>query len=658
MDTQPRPIITWTILAGTVLALAATSVSVRAAAPVLANTPDAITRLIERADTAQRTDGEQSRRLAEEAVQALVANPDPDLEVRARLVLCSYYAERDVRAAEAQIATMQSLQSRLTRAGLRAGVLTCRGEVQERQGANEEAIALYDQAVSSAQSSRDDEMLASALYSRGYLRGLQGRYAEALEDLRQSQRLFEKLGMATHAMTIVSSIATTYTRMGDHTQALAIYREALQRERAAGMRREQAVTEHNIGRVLEKQGKWDEAARAFESSLQLSRELQYPRGEAFALRGLAAVAQGHGDAQRALQLLDSAAVLQKQTPDARLAATIALARGISLHTLNRLPAARAELMNALQILRGAGALGELESVYEQLALVDSDLGDWRRAYQWQEAAKTTTERLLRNQINEQVSTLKFEFDTARREKEYQALLREREANQRALEQSRRANFLQYLVIALGGLITALLATIALRHNRNSRRMQNLALTDDLTGVPNRRSVLSLLPHAIQASPRTTAILVVDIDHFKLINDSFGHATGDRVLQLIAQVLRTALRPPEFLGRIGGEEFLIVLPGADARVALARAEAVRLAALDADISALMPELGSLTVSIGIAISRPGDSTSSILQRADMALYRAKAAGRNQVVGDESTAPNPTLPLTRQERTLRANEGGAK
>ena len=168
-------------------------------------------------------------------------------------------------------------------------------------------------------------MLAGALHYRGYLRGLQGRYAEGLEDLRQSQRLYEKLGMAMQAMTTVSGIATTYMRMGDLTQALAIYREALQQQRAAGMRREQLVTEHNIGRVLEKQGDWTEAARAFESSLQLSRDLQYPRGEAFALRGLAAAAQGRGDAQHSLQLLDSASALQKQVADARLGASIASA---------------------------------------------------------------------------------------------------------------------------------------------------------------------------------------------------------------------------------------------------------------------------------------------------------------------------------------------
>jgi diguanylate cyclase (GGDEF)-like protein len=640
-------------LVGGLLALAIGTL-VLAAEPV--SQPGPLAKLAAQADIAQRADGEQARRLAEQVLQGLVAAPDPDVEVRARLVLCSYYAERDVAATEAQIAAMQALLSRLTNPALRAGILTCRGGLQERLGANTEALTLYDQAVSTARSSPDDEMLASALHYRGYLRGLQGRYAEALDDLRQSQTLYEKLGMATHAMTTLGSIATTYRRMGDYPQALGIYREALQQQRSLGMKREQAITEHNIGRVEENLKNWDAAARSFETSLQLNRELGYFRGEGFALRGLAAVAQGRGDPRRALQSLDNAQTAQRQTPDVRLSAVISVARGISLHALNRLPAARAELMSALEILRKAGALNELVTVYEHLGRVDADLGDWRRAFQWQEASKSTTERLLRNQIDEQFSTLKFEFDTARREKEYQALLREREANRRVLEQSRRATILQYVAIVLGGFITALLATLAFRHNRNSRRMQNLALTDDLTGVPNRRSVLSLLPQAMQANPgSTTAVLVVDIDHFKLINDTFGHGTGDRVLQLIANVLRTTLRPKEFFGRIGGEEFLIVLPGSDVPTALSRAEAFRMAVKGADITALMPELNALTVSIGITISRSGDSVSSILQRADMALYRAKAAGRNRVAGDDSSPGNPTFPLTRQSRATQAVEG---
>jgi GGDEF domain-containing protein len=230
------------------------------------------------------------------------------------------------------------------------------------------------------------------------------------------------------------------------------------------------------------------------------------------------------------------------------------------------------------------------------------------------------------------------------------------ANQRALQQSRRANILQYVVIVLGLLITALLTTIAMRHIRNSRRMQKLALTDDLTGVPNRRSVLSLLPKVISDKPGST---------------TRRHGRGYRSFQADQRHLRARHRRSRAAAhrrraaggcirrnfwRIGGEEFLVVLPGRCSNRGGTR-RALRLIARDADISALMPELGSLTVSIGIAISRPGESVSSILQRADMALYRAKAAGRNRVAGDDPTQGNPTLPLSRPARAGRASEGAA-
>jgi diguanylate cyclase (GGDEF)-like protein len=137
--------------------------------------------------------------------------------------------------------------------------------------------------------------------------------------------------------------------------------------------------------------------------------------------------------------------------------------------------------------------------------------------------------------------------------------------------------------------------------------------------------------------RTAAALLLDIDHFKRINDTFGHATGDRVLQLVAQQLRNALRPGEFFGRVGGEEFLVVLPTADLRSAHQRAESLRTQVSAIDISTVAPELSRLTASIGVAISRPGDSTRTILQRADAALYRAKASGRDRVLGESPTEP---------------------
>jgi diguanylate cyclase (GGDEF)-like protein len=604
--------------------------------------------LVEAAESAFRMDIEQARQLAEQAIERLRRTPDSDLEARARLVLCEYYSEQDSVAATREADAVAALTPPPARTGLRAGLLTCRGEIQEAMGENEKALSLYDQAVAAATSTQDNEMLAEALYARGFLASLRGNYANSLSDLRRSQQLFDGLNMPLRAMTTLNGVATTLGRIGDNEQALKIYRNALQMQQQLGLQRDQLVTQHNIGRVAEKLARWDVAAEAFQASLAISRDLKYARGEAYALRGLSATATARGQPNEALTLLATAAELQKKTPDVRLKALIDLAHGMALSAKAEWPQARTHFSTALELFRSSGALNEQIKTYESLALVDAELGDWRRAFQWQQAAKANSEQMLRNQINQQFSTLKVEFDLQASEREINVLRRESLANRRLLQESRRARNLQYIITGLVLLSAVLLAAIALRHTRNSRRMQALAHTDELTGVPNRRSVLSMLPAAMQRNDgHGNAVMIVDIDHFKLINDSFGHATGDRILQLVASVLRGALHEPEFFGRIGGEEFLIVSPGIGLPAALARAEALRLVVRDADCSVLIPELQALTVSVGVAVSRPEDSTNTILQRADAALYRAKAEGRNRVVGEmlRREHANATFPISR-------------
>lgn len=606
-----------------------------AAAP--AAPADEVEGLLAEATVALRHDANQTLRLAEQVLQKLAANPDVDQEFRARLLLCDYYSERDLAAFRQQVEIMQSLQPRLKRQGLRAGLLTCRGEGREIQSENADALVLYDQAVAVATSARDDEMLAGALYSRGFIHNLHGNYAQGLADLRRSKDLYEKIGFSLHALSAMNGVATAYNRMGDNTEAYELYARALETQRAAGLLRDTVVTEHNMGRVSERMGNWSKARQSFESAYRTSREIDYARGQAYALRGLAAATLARGDARGALDELGRAHSLGQESIDRRLGALMSLTEAMARRALGQLMPARELLTSALGVFRSAGDQVEMTATYEQLALVDSEQGDWRRAFQWQNAAKETSEQLLRNQIDQHFAALKVEFDTATREKEYGALLRESRANQQLLAQIRTSRSLQYAVIGLIALLALLLATLAMHHNRNSRRMRHLALTDELTGVPNRRAVLSMLPTALQADDMGVAAVLMDIDHFKRINDTFGHATGDRVLRLVAERLKAALQPPEFLGRVGGEEFLVVIPATDSRRAGARAEVLRNHVSATDISAVAPELGAVTVSIGVAMSRPGDSTSTILQRADAALYRAKASGRNRVVAELPSQP---------------------
>jgi diguanylate cyclase (GGDEF)-like protein len=170
-----------------------------------------------------------------------------------------------------------------------------------------------------------------------------------------------------------------------------------------------------------------------------------------------------------------------------------------------------------------------------------------------------------------------------------------------------------------------------------------AVRDPLTGLHNRRHLDRALEADLARRPRTgqLSLLVVDVDHFKGVNDRFGHGAGDRVLTAVAGTLTGAVRDGDTAARLGGEEFVLVLPGAGREQALDRAEQVR-REVAAGRHALDGETVTVTVSVGVAVC-PADGTSAaaLLEAADRALYTAKATGRDRVVAAEP-APRPAVP----------------
>ena len=167
------------------------------------------------------------------------------------------------------------------------------------------------------------------------------------------------------------------------------------------------------------------------------------------------------------------------------------------------------------------------------------------------------------------------------------------------------------------------------------KLRQLATIDGLTGALNRSELLTIgqrETELAQRSGRDLAVLMLDVDHFKAINDRYGHAGGDCALKQLVLLLRAGIRQIDLLGRLGGEEFAIVLPATEPE----RAEHVAQRLLRA-VSETTVSFGdtpiAMTVSIGLAIRRDSDrSIEQIIARADDALYRAKHAGRNRVVSD--------------------------
>nr|WP_246337662.1 GGDEF domain-containing protein [Azospirillum oleiclasticum] len=185
------------------------------------------------------------------------------------------------------------------------------------------------------------------------------------------------------------------------------------------------------------------------------------------------------------------------------------------------------------------------------------------------------------------------------------------------------------------------------HERTVSRLRRLADRDELTGLLNRRAFLHAAEGAAERARHggdQLALVLLDLDHFKRINDEHGHLTGDRALRLAADTVTAALRTADAVGRYGGEEFCLLLPGADARTAETIAERIRcsIAAVRIDTSGGPLHL---TASFGVAALGPDVSTvHELLVQADAALYAAKEQGRDRVV--VAPAGNTGAALTQQ------------
>jgi two-component system, cell cycle response regulator len=161
------------------------------------------------------------------------------------------------------------------------------------------------------------------------------------------------------------------------------------------------------------------------------------------------------------------------------------------------------------------------------------------------------------------------------------------------------------------------------------RMEQRSLTDELTGIPNRRGFdqsLARLVEAARSSRATYALLMIDVDHFKTVNDRYGHPLGDEMLRAIARTLQKRVRVTDVVARIGGEEFAVLLPRATAGDAMAVGETLRAAVKDCRVPSEAGDV-HVTVSVGVADSASGDQ---VLEDADAALYAAKNGGRDMVV----------------------------
>lgn len=313
--------------------------------------------------------------------------------------------------------------------------------------------------------------------------------------------------------------------------------------------------------------------------------------------------------------------------------TRALTHGLILLAQAQPAAAAERLQRACARFEATQSLPLLAQCLDALARAQTALGRITQALAAREAQLRVTATIDRNMQREQALLLTGEFQSSQRELDNLRLQRETERQQRQLQEAARHERVRTGLLALMALVLVGILLYQRRTYRRLRVARRDAATDSLTGTASRRHAMDVLQRFMSqwhAQARVFSVLVFDADRFKSINDSHGHAVGDRVLQRVATAARAVLRDSDVLARIGGEEFLVILPGAQLEQAAALAERLRAAVQAVPMDDLASGLGA-TISIGVAqVAEADRGPEALLARADAALYQAKAEGRNRVV----------------------------
>lgn len=470
------------------------------------------------------------------------------------------------------------------------------------------------------------------LITRGLLQYRQERSDLAIGSLTQAYRASTTPRFAEARFAAASALSMAMRSAGDYTQALALNQEAIDWDTKRDATLSLSVDRFQRGKILNLMGQNAAAIDEFTEARKLSVQSADTQGVAFAdllnctaRMELGELERARTDCNDALRAFTAADTVDQAKESLGLLARIDLAQG-------RAEKAR-DTLNKVLDQGGADLLPDrVASLYQWRARANADLHNFRDAYA--DLAEYARRFAAANDAERSraAAAQRARFETDQEIARNALLKRELGLSREQAQRQERELRWNAIVVTSGVLVIALLIYFLLINRRYRQQLVKLASLDGLTGLPNRRRTAELataaLADAIAAqSPLTIAI--IDLDHFKVVNDRCGHATGDLVLKEFARVGREALRTTDVLGRWGGEEFLLIMPEATLEFAAASLERVRTLMCGIHLPASGAGL-RVSLSAGLAACHAhGRSLDELIARADSAMYTAKNAGRNRV-----------------------------
>lgn len=507
----------------------------------------------------------------------------------------------------------------------------CLSNYQDRSGETSSALLSIEKAIEIGEEVNDNQLMADGYVSRCGIRSLLGENDFALQDCIKAEELYRKEGVLESSDGLIFDIGIIYRRLG-----------FLDRADKYLERSQKIVEEENLpygkirvylqrGFLQEQRGNYQQAIDRYLKALQVAQE-NHISVELVPIRiALAGGYNLNGQYGKALQELELAEELRQKLGNSGYDGMASMQYGVALSHLEQPTQSEVFFKAAEDYMLKDRNKRYLALLYEAWADSYKRAGNSELALEKFEKYIALQSELDRQRSDQQTQVLRFEYDSEKTELENEQLQKEQKLKDEQLQSLQTARKWQTLAMILGGLLTIVLIWFSMRQVANSRKFKQLAYTDSLTGLANRRQIERALKQAMEnanESEKPLSILMYDIDHFKIINDRHGHSVGDIVLTNLSNFSKELLRDNDVLGRTGGEEFLAILPNASLDQAIQVAKRLQREVDLKQYTNIESDLNA-TISVGVTEFKPGENMDQLLHRVDEALYQAKENGRNRV-----------------------------
>ena len=537
---------------------------------------------------------------------------------------------------------------------------------QHRPG---EAHRLIWEAEKLANTTGDIDLRVRAAISSGESHAEDGNLPSALERLQAAATLARQQGQPVHIVMALNSLVRLYAQMREPEKGFGLIDEALAAaEKARSPGRMATIRNAEYGLAIDT-GQRERALRALQEGLALERSIGATKRVAVSLINLSDFYLKTGDYKHAASYAEQAVAAARPLNDRKLDATVHLNLGQAYLGTGRLAEGKRQIELGMAGYEEIGDKPELQTALVEYGLALERAGDLPGALQAYHRERKISNELFERRRQQAMLDLqeKYEGDKKQRQIELlrsENLIKSTEIDNRRLQQ--RVWWLLVAVFALAATVVGLLYR-KVRHanaqlHEKNRELKQQSVRDPLTGLYNRRHFLEYmraLPAAGQQAPDAApagALFLLDVDHFKNINDTYGHAAGDAVLTTIAARLCEILRETDMIVRWGGEEFLAYLPTAPGGKSGLDEVAERILA---GIGATVVDHGgmalSVNVSIGyapfpLAVGKQELAWERVVNLVDMALYMAKSHGRNRAYGVRGLADDRPASIDAIEQNL--------